>query len=285
MIIINGKGYSSKEVRFLDEISRRILYEISESPKTISEISRSIGKSPQLVNYYINSKIKDFVEKIKDGNKIKYKAYKLYYEIINNREDFIVLNSLKRNLYPFIINGIFDGYIIVGSPDPHGPFSARARDLHYVGYLTTYLGKYIEGIKNENYIRIDTDVINTDMIKNNLIVIGGPVTNMITYRVNTSLKVRFLQEYNWDIYSEFSNKRYYEETIGLIANIRNPFNQEKRILLFAGKRAIGTKISVKYFIKNNINLDKEFYIIVGGLDEDGDGIIDKEYIVEENYIF
>lgn len=284
MIIIEGKGYESKEVNYLDEISKRILYEISEKPKTISEISKSIGKSPQLVNYYLNSKIKDFVERIREEKRIKYKAYKVYYEIINKKEDFIVINNEKRNLLPFIENGIFNGYIVVGSPDPHGPFSARSRDSHYVGFLTALLGRHINGTKDDNFIRIDTDIINTNIIKENLIVIGGPVTNMITYRLNTSLKVRFLQEFNWDIFSEFTNKRYSEETIGLIANIKNPFNQEKRILLFAGKRAIGTKVSIRYFTKNNINLDREFYMIVGGIDEDGDGIIEKEFLIEEDYI-
>ena len=283
MIIIDGKGYNGKRVKLLDEISRNILKEISESPKTLSEIAKSLKLSPQLLNYYLNKKLRDFIKIVKEDKRVKYKSYKVYYDIIDEKEDFYI-NINKNSLYPFIKDGILDAYFIVGSPDPHGPFSARSRDSHYVGFLSMFFGRFLVGYKDENFIRIDTDVINSNILKENLILIGGPVTNMVTYRINTSLKVRFLQEYNWDLFSEFSEKRYSDETIGLISFIKNPFNPEKYILLFAGKRAIGTKIAIRYFVKNNIDLSKEFYLIVGGLDEDGDGIIEKEYSLEKNIL-
>ncbi|MGC9079724.1 MAG: winged helix-turn-helix domain-containing protein [Nanopusillaceae archaeon] len=284
MILIDGKGYNGKKTSFFDEISKKILYELSENELTLSELAKKLNMSPQLLNYYLNNKLKDFIIKIGDGKKVKYKSYKLYYDIVNEKYDYVIFQYEKRNFGKFIRDGILDCYIVVGSPDPHGPFSARARDLHYVGFLTMYFGKFVDGFKDENYIKIDTDIINTNIIRENLIVIGGPVTNMIMYRINTSLKVRFLQEYNWDIYSEFTNKRYSEELAGLIANIKNPFNEEKNILLFSGKRAIGTKIAIRYFVKNKIDLDREFYLIVEGKDEDGDGIVEKEYLIEINYL-
>ncbi len=281
MIIENNKGYLAKRVKIFDGLAREILKLLSTEEMSISEIAKKLQKSDQLISYYINRKLNRFLISNKSGNKVKYKAYKAYYDIINDKEDFIYTEGSVKNLSPFIKDGILNCIIVVGSPLPHGPFSASSRDLHYVGFLTSYLGKYFNKVKYEDFIRLDIDVNKEGLFKENLILIGGPVANYITYKINTILKVRFLQEFNWDIYSELSNNRYSNELLGLLANIKNPFNSEKRILLLAGKRAIGTKLSIKYFISKEMDLSKDFYIIIRGLDEDSDGKPEKIVEIEK----
>jgi len=283
MIIEENKGYVAKRVKVIDGLGRDILYLLSNRSMSVSEIARELGKSEQLISYYINKKIIDFIETVRVDGKVKYRAYKAYYDIINDREDFFYHKTERKNLEPFIKDGFLDCIIVVGSPIPHGPFSASSRDLHYVGFLTSYLGRFFDKAKYDDFIRLDIDVNRENLLKENLILIGGPVANHITYRINTSLKVRFLQEYNWDIYSDLTGKRYSDELVSLIANINNPFDGEKRIILLAGKRALGTKIAIKYFISNELDLSKDFYIVINGVDEDSDGKPEK--IIElERYI-
>jgi len=283
MIVEGKRGYIGKRVRIFDGFSREILRLLSEKEMNISEIAKELKKSEQLISYYINKKLKDFLEVIRVDNKVKYKAYKAYYDIVNEKEDFVYQTFEKSDLKPFIENNTLNCIIVVGSPLPHGPFSASSRDLHYVGFLMSYLGKFFDKTKYEDFIRLDIDVNKEGLLRENLILIGGPVANYITYRINISLKIRFLQEYNWDIYSDFTNKRYSDEFSGLVVNIKNPFDTEKRIILLAGKRAIGTKIAIKYFISNELDLSRDFYIVINGIDEDSDGrpekIIELEKII------
>ena len=282
-ILKGDKGYFAKEVSLLGEIEKKIL-KLCINGKTFSEIKKELKISDQLLNYYLNKKLKNFIDKGFVNGKIIYKSKKAYYVLIEDIPDFYIDKSSKKDFYPFIRDGLLDSIIVVGSPDPHGPFSARSRDSHYVGFLMSYLGKFFDKSKYSNFVRLDTDVINEKLLQENLIVIGGPVTNIITYKLNISLKVRFLQEYNWDIYSEFSNKQYSDETSAIIVKTTNPWDSNKKILLFAGKRAIGTKIAINYFIENEIETNKDFYIIVHGKDMDGDGKPEKIYLLEEIYI-
>ncbi|MEM4511576.1 MAG: helix-turn-helix domain-containing protein [Candidatus Aenigmatarchaeota archaeon] len=282
MIIENNKGYYSKKVSFFDNLSREILKIISEKPMSISEIAKITGKSEQLISYYINKKLKNYLDIVNEDKKTKYKAYKSYYDIVNEKEDFIFYETKNNNLYPFIENNTLNCLIVVGSPLPHGPFSASSRDSHYVGYLTSFLGKFFNKTKYSDFIRLDTDVIKENLLNSNLILLGGPVSNYISYKINTILKVRFLQEYNWDIYSDFTNKRYSNELVSLISCLKNPFDENKRILLIAGKRALGTKIAIKYFISSSLDLSKDFYIVIDSLDLDSDGIPEKIIELEKN---
>jgi len=55
--------------------------------------------------------------------------------------------------------------------------------------------------------------------------------------------------------------------------------------LFAGKREIGTKISVMFLNELKIEeKEKEVYLILEGKDYDGDGKIDKIEVIERNIL-
>ncbi|MEM5830135.1 MAG: S-layer protein [Candidatus Aenigmatarchaeota archaeon] len=272
-VIEGGKVYNSKNCKFFEEseIEYKILYNLSLESLSLKELSKRLKIYPQLLLHYIKKlEKKGFI--VRNGR--KYKAFKSYYQIILDIPDekFTINPSIPPFLKSFQRKNF---YVVLGSPDPHGTFSARARDNH----LAFYLGQLIF---TQASVKFDTEIMSYNLLDRNLIVVGGPVTNTIAYKLNTIFKVRFLQEFNWDIYSEFTNKKYSEENIGLIYYSKNPFNQENEIIWIAGKRRLGTEIAIKALPL--ISFDSYFYCIVEGKDLDGDGNIDKIEFLESNQI-
>ncbi|MCL4400828.1 MAG: winged helix-turn-helix domain-containing protein [Candidatus Parvarchaeota archaeon] len=177
----------------------------------------------------------------------------------------------------FIKDGKFDGYIVVGSPDPHGEYKSIARDTHYALYLTMFFGQFCELPKNFPIV-LDTDVIARNLFKQNLIVIGGPVTNLITRDINHSMPIKFEKEEGWGLKNkEGVHTRDYE---GAVEKIRNPFDKTKDVILLGGVRNIGTLSSIlaaTRFSKltfRTYNDEPLWSVLVRGYDIDGDGEID-----------
>jgi DNA-binding transcriptional ArsR family regulator len=183
--------------------------------------------------------------------------------------------KVKEFFQPFISEGKFKGFIIVGSPDPHGPHKSRARDGHYGIDLAMYLGNLVSLSKDFSTF-LDVDV-NLKTFNHNLIIVGGPVTNLITAEINEFLPYKFTQGDMWGIKSK---KLYTEDNIGLISKIENPYFPDKTIILLAGNRFNGTKAAVigltRYTeqILVRFSHQKNFSVIVEGFDIDADGRID-----------
>jgi hypothetical protein len=72
---------------------------------------------------------------------------------------------------------------------------------------------------------------------------------------------------------------------GLIAKINNPYNKDKKILILAGVRSIGTKAAVIALtnygnkIYDNSSTDNQLALVVQGFDMNADGKIDHVDIV------
>ena len=111
---------------------------------------------------------------------------------------------------------------------------------------------------------------------NNMIVIGGPVTNRITKKINDKLPIRFDRKKN--VYSSLTKKTYRSDDCGFIVKIRNPHDETKSIMVIAGKRYSGTRAAILAFLKNFESLSG--HNVVEGVDDDGDGIIDTVDILE-----
>lgn len=62
----------------------------------------------------------------------------------------------------------------------------------------------------------------------------------------------------------------YEENVGVIETIKNPFNKEAKILVVGGLNHHGTRAAVIALAKQKITKNT----IVQGFDEDGDGVVD-----------
>jgi hypothetical protein len=209
--------------------------------------------------------------------------------------------KLKNIFEPFTVNNNFNGLIVVGSPDPHGPFKARARDGHYAIYLSILLGNLINlnPLKNsekiDEWVKLDVEVRAENRVNENLIVIGGPGVNMVTAELNKHLPIFLLGEsygeapkaiFGSELYSDLNDRSYKEETIGYIIKQPNPFNHQKTIIVLAGLGRRGTKAAVlalTHFYDELISAREsktEFAHVVRGVDLAGHGSINNIEILE-----
>ncbi len=199
---------------------------------------------------------------------------------------------LQQFFNPFIKeDGSFDGKIVVGSPDPHGPFKARARDGHYASYLALFLGQFVR-LPVDFVIKLDVDVKVEKEEDNNLILVGGPGTNLLTQEVNDYLPIRFSMmpsEHGFlfgGLVSQKTQNVYTGDAVGVVARIANPWNKEKRIIVLAGNKAVGTKACVLALARfwkqtlKNFKRENDFATVIQGFDLDGDGKVDSIEVME-----
>jgi hypothetical protein len=84
-----------------------------------------------------------------------------------------------------------------------------------------------------------------------------------------------------------SGKNYNLDNHGLLAKIRNPFNNKISVVVLAGVRSVGTKSSIialtnhADFILKNYKKDENWAMVVQGFDMDSDGKIDNVDIIDE----
>jgi hypothetical protein len=186
---------------------------------------------------------------------------------------------------PFVSQGKLNAKIIVGSPDPHGPWKARSSDSCCAIDFALFLGAFTDGTATPNY-RLDTEVREKDLI-GNLILIGGPTANMIMNKINPKLPVYLSMKHEVKIVSNLSKKSYAEDENGMVVVTENPWDKRSMIMVVAGKRFQGTRAAIialitkseKVFAGNRY--DKSVMAkVVRGYDMDGDGIIDSAEILE-----
>ncbi|HYY70900.1 MAG TPA: hypothetical protein VE595_00690, partial [Nitrososphaeraceae archaeon] len=185
----------------------------------------------------------------------------------------------------FYEDNSFYGLIVVGAPDPHGPYKSSSRDGHYAVHLSFYLGTLCDSLSGF-IVKLDVDAKAEKDIDNiNLILIGGPGTNIVTSEFNKYLPIQFNEDNYWSGLIDKSGRIFNMDNHGLIAKINNPYNKDKKILVLAGVRSIGTKAAVialtnfgnKIFDKY-MN-DDELALVVQGFDMNSDGKIDHVDIV------
>ncbi len=208
--------------------------------------------------------------------------------------------KLKKIFNPYLSNDTFNGLIVVGSPDPHGPFKARARDGHYAIYLSMLLGTLInlqspkEPAKLGEWVKLDVEARAENRQTENLIVIGGPGVNLITAELNKHLPVYLIGEaygeapkaiFGSELYSDKTDRSYKEETVGYVVKHQNPFNPKKTVIVLAGLGRRGTKAAVLAMTRfyHDLISDSEtdsFAHVVRGVDLAGHGSIDNIEILE-----
>lgn len=286
-----AKELNQKQIKALSsELAQAILKLIAEKPSYPKELARRLKENEQKIYYHIRNlekaRIIELVKKetiqgavanyyalTEPAFVIKFKEFETTQKIIQTEEND------QRFLEPFIEQGKLNAAIIVGSPDPHGPEKARSRDGYYGIDLALFLGTFLNYAPDLN-VRLDTEVHSEDL-QNNLIILGGPVVNTVTEKINNKLPIKFDKDNNWDIISSISGKKYHTDETGIIVKIKNPFNTKKQILLIAGKRYAGTKAVIIAFLryfkdicKGNKYDNKVMAKVVEGIDLDSDGIVD-----------
>lgn len=273
-------------------LAQRILKKIAEKPNYPKEIAKQLNVHEQKVYYHIRKLEKSgLIHHLK--KEIVRGAVSVYYELTapSFAVRFKELESTKKIanysnesefLEPFIKDGKLKALIVVGSPDPHGPEKARSRDGYYGMDLALFLGTFLSYVPEIN-VRLDTEITEQDL-RNNLIIIGGPIVNTITAKVNRYLPINFTGK---SIKSSISNKEYFSDETGFVTKVKNPFDKSKDIMVIAGKRHSGTRSIMIAFlkrfdelIKGNILNNKINAKVVEGVDLDSDGVVDDIEILE-----
>ena len=249
----------------------KLLNKLMEEHYT-SELAKKFGMSEQKLHYHMKLlEEAGLIKKVKDEARRGAVAH--IYRTSAQAFGLILEGAKGEERGPEFMDFFTDAIMVVGSPDPHGAYKARARDNYYAAELGLFLGRFSVNI----VVRTDTE-LRPDDRKQNLILIGGPIVNTLSSEINDKLKIRFSTENGTVIHSEKTGKKYYDDEIGLIAITENPWADGKKIILFAGKGYKGTKSAIVAFSKH---LDKiRDYHVVLGLDIDGDGIIDDAEFLE-----
>lgn len=307
---INGKFFSKDAILvdepeklkgLLNNVRWEILKLLAERPRYPADIAKHLNLHEQKVYYHIkqleaNGLIEVKNKKEHGGTLAKYYTvtdYAFALELPSGDmklADFPMRNEsekLKSFLYPFINNGQLNANIVVGSPDPHGPHQVRARDGHYAIDVALFLGQIVT-MPEKFTTALDIDIKSKESIDTNLIIVGGPLTNLITGDINNYLPVKFkIDSFPFrGILSQKTGKTYDEDNIGIIAKIVNPQNTTKSILIFAGNRTNGTKGAVLALtrftetILERYNGEDNWACVVEGLDIDGDGKVDSIKVLE-----
>ncbi len=268
------------------ELAQKILHLLAKEAMYPIDIAKTLKVHEQKVYYHIRNLEKAGVIKVvkketKQGATANFyaltePAFVIKFKNFETTSKIAQIRNESEFLEPFIKDGQLDALIIVGSPDPHGPDKARSRDGYYGIDLALFIGTFLNYVPVFN-VKLDTEVRENDL-ENNLILVGGPITNKITERVNPKLPIRFE---NGNIKSTISNEIYPQDECGLIVKIKSPFNKDKYILVVAGKRFSGTRAAIIAFLKDfkkvtngNIHNPSVKAKVVEGIDLDSDGIVD-----------
>lgn len=290
----------------LGRVSWRILSLLSKKEMYPLELARQLGIHEQRVYYHIRKLAKAGVITIKREEKKKGATAK-YYQTVSTAfgvefpggyspiQALPLLSADKRILSFFrefvSETGILDGKIVVGSPTPHGPFKTIARDGHYAAHLALFLGQFAK-LPSDFSVKLDVDVKAEKEEKTNLILVGGPGTNLLTQEINDDLPVKFNMKSSdqgflfGGLVSKKTSRVYTLDAAGLVAKIPNPWDKTKRILVLAGNKGVGTKACVlaltNYWTKTLGKYAGEeiFSTVIQGFDLDGDGKVDSIEVSE-----
>jgi DNA-binding transcriptional ArsR family regulator len=305
----NGKTQSIKEISITSDpqklkmmmgaLSWKIMRILSKKEMYPLELAKQLGMQEQKVYYHIRKLAQTGAIQVTHEEKKKGPAAK-YYKTVSTafgieldggykpiqKLHFPSLNKeLGQFFGEFINDGNFEGKIVVGSPMQHGPFKTSARDGHYAAHLALFLGQFAKA-PSEFSVKLDVDVKAEKEEKNNLILVGGPGTNLLTQEINEHLPIQFMMQSSTQgfmlggLSSKKTGQIYTSDTTGVVAKIVNPWDINKRIVVLAGNKAVGTKacvIALTNFWKKTLEKYKAqdtFASVIVGFDLDGDGKVD-----------
>ncbi len=302
------EGPVAREAEMIDKPSRigavssplawRILQELAKTPDYPNALADRLKVHEQKVYYHVRRlEAAGFLKVVREEAKRGASARVLaptadaFVVLLKSRAAPVPFPALPRSgivsefLGEFSRGGTFDGSIVVGSPYPHGPFITTARDSPYAVQLGFFLGHLFTAPKGL-VTRLDTEVKAAGAGRENLILVGGPVANIIMMDLNPHLAVNFDWKQVWHVESSRTHHTYAEEDVGLIAKVPNPWNKSKTVVVLSGLHYQGTLSSILGLtqfaddVLEGYEPGREFYRVVSGEDRDGDGRIDRVSIRE-----
>lgn len=288
----------------LSETSWEIMKLLAQKPHYAAELAKKLNLHEQKVYYYIKRlKTAGLIEiaktEEKHGALAKYFRSKYSSLCLLPRREMgkaestvgfragKMPKSFVEFFEPFIKEGKLGATIVVGSPDQHGEYKARARDSHLAVDLAAFLGALCTEIEYP-LTKLDTNIASLKELDANIIILGGPITNKLAEEINDRLPVKFVPSGgHWLIRSELSGREYVEDSVGFIAKVPHPYFADKSIMIIAGKRNAGTKAVITALVRKTNSIisankfdDSAYAKVVEGLDLDGDGAIDEAEILE-----
>lgn len=288
---------SAERISAIDsDIRLKILEKVSESPTFPAEIARELDIEKQRTYYHFR-KLEEtgIIEKIGEKNysggtaQVYESRFDALVKEIGSRGDpaFLPDNDpgITNFLNPIVKNGRINGKIVVGSSERHGEDQVRAQDGHLAGEISAKLGNY--GEADDSIVVLDTQLHRTENFDQNLIVLGGILTNTVAKKYNGEFSVRFSGESFPYREIETPEKTYEEPRIGFIAKTDHPEDEDKFIYMIAGIRRRGTRAAVRAFrdIQEIVSdyRSGDFYAVVEGMDRSGDGRIDSYSLLESGF--
>ena len=263
-----------------------ILRELAKEPSYPKQLAKKLKVAEQLVYYHVRRLEAVGLIKVEGLEGVRGAVAKRYGVPFNG-----LLFKLKDPALPqwrsppealssFVEQGVV---IVVGSPDVHGPFLARARDQHLAVKLSLLLG--LMGAADVD-VKLDTEVSEADL-QRNLVCLGGPAINTLTWRLNRELPIYFNFERENQIVSRISGRVYGEDVNGVVEVLKSPFAEGRRVVVLAGRRIEGTRASVVAFTQRlneveegNVYNRSVIAKVVEGIDRDSDGLIDDVVFLE-----
>lgn len=296
-LVRNSKSLDCKVVDFnslslLSEDRLRILKSISSEPKYPAQIARELNLHVQTVYYHMRilegAKLIDFVELEEKGGATakKFISSASSFAVVSNDNAWVPFVNAKFPKPPsfleqFLASGCFNAKFVLGSTEPHGKYRGRANDLSAVE-LAMYFGNF-SSFNYPLYV-LDTE-LREKQKKENIVLVGGPKVNTLVLETNGNFPIQF-DERSFSIKSKLSGKTY-EENVGVLQIIDNPFNKSKKILLVAGTSQSSTRMAVLALTKYSKRIEEgnqysssTIANVIAGFDEDGDGIIDEVEFLE-----
>jgi hypothetical protein len=307
-----GDKMLSKPITIYDDVTHlsilsnpiawKILQLLSSEPKYTAQLARDLRIYEQSAYYYVQrlleiGAIQEAGNKtIRGGTARLFKTASPSFGVEMDWGDSY-FSSLPNNgrqnpsnlifFEEFITRNLFNGLIIVGAPDPHGPYKSSARDGHYAVQLAFFLGN-ICNMPDEFIVKLDSDARAERAVNGrNVVSIGGPGTNIITAEFNRHLPIRFNESNFWSGLIAETGEVYNMDNHGLVAKIRNPYDETNAIIVIAGVRSIGTKSAVMALTNfgsrtlGNYDRGQQWAVVVQGFDMNADGKIDHVDILKE----
>ena len=278
---------------FNSELALKVVQELAKKPSCAMDIARKLKQHEQKIYYHIRRLEKaDIIKLVGTEERVGAlaKLYSVSYPFISVKlfdgEHLVDVKTKVRELdffSSFIENGKLNATIVVGSPDPHGKYSAQASDGSAAIDFALFLGSFLNDAK-PNY-KLDTQTRDNEL-KGNLILIGGPKANILIDKINDELPIYFDTRHEFSIVSSLSKSVYPEDDVGIIVKMKNPFNKDKKVLVLSGKRFKGTRASIiglmKYVrkLENGNKFEDGIARVVRAIDRDSDGIVDDVEFLE-----
>jgi len=301
-LLVDRGAETSKRVSVAEDPSRffpaatgmgyRILRLLSNGPRYPSAIARELGVYHQTVYYHVRKLeraglVKRVGTEVVRGGRADLYAlavdgfaveFPVVPEPFRGPSDATRSSRLGAFLREFIATGALDGWVVVGSPEPHGPNKTQGRDGHYAIQLGFALGQFV-GVPRSFPVKLDVDLRNEKLETSNLIIVGGPRTNLIAAKVNSYLPIKFSEESFWGSIVDEHGTHYLSEWEALVAKVRNPWNDERHCIVAAGLSGAGTKAAIMGMTNFADQVfrgytEGEFAVLLRGLDMDGDGKVD-----------